>query len=80
VRWYKTHLAAEMVVSRAGQGRAGRGGAGRGGAGRGGAGQGRAGQGRVDRPVPVMVAMQSSMNLRGSLCIRPMLKIAPAPP
>ncbi len=68
---------------RAGQGWAGREGNGRAGQGRAGqgrAGQGRAGQGRAVSPVPVMVAMQSSMNLRGSLCISPMLKIAPAPP
>jgi len=62
---------------RAGQGRAGQGRAGQGRTGQGG---GRTGQGRADSPVPVMVAMQSSMNLRGSLCIKPMLNIAPAPP
>ncbi len=67
---------------RAGQGRAGQGRAGQGRAGQGRTGQGggRTGQGRADSPVPVMVAMQSSMNLRGSLCIKPMLNIAPAPP
>ena len=63
---------------RAGQGRAGRGGEGRAGQGWAGrAGQGRAGQGL---PVPVMSAIQSSMNFRGSLSISPTLRMAPAPP